>query len=39
MHFDGRPSVSSVGDLILNGWLDSCKELDDELKPYWIHRF
>ena len=28
-----------LGDLILNGWPDSCKELDQELKPYWIHRF
>ena len=28
-----------LGDLILNGWLDSCKDLDQELKPYWIHRF
>ena len=26
-------------DLILNGWPDSCKELDQELKPYWIHHF
>ena len=26
-------------DLILNGWPNSCKELEDELKPYWIHRF
>ena len=28
-----------LGDLIINGWLDSCKELENELKPYWIHRF
>ena len=28
-----------LGDLILNGWPDSCKELENELKPYWIHRF
>ena len=28
-----------LGDLILNGWPDSCKELDQELKPYWIHHF
>ena len=28
-----------LGDLILNGWPDSCKDLDQELKPYWIHRF
>ena len=28
-----------LGDLILNGWLNSCKELDQELKPYWIHHF
>ena len=28
-----------LGDLIVNGWPDSCKELEDELKPYWIHRF
>ena len=28
-----------LGDLILNGWLDSCKDLDQELKPYWVHRF
>ena len=28
-----------LGDLILNGWPNSCKELEDELKPYWIHRF
>ena len=28
-----------LGDLILNGWPDSCKELEDELKPYWIHHF
>ena len=26
-------------DLIVNGWPDTCKELDKELKPYWIHRF
>ena len=25
-----------LGDLILNGWPNSCKELDQELKPYWI---
>ena len=28
-----------LGELILNGWLDSCKDLDQELKPYWIHHF
>ena len=28
-----------LGNLILNGWLDSCKDLDQELKPYWIHHF
>ena len=28
-----------LGDLILNGWPDSCKELEKELKPYWIHCF
>ena len=28
-----------LGDLILNGWPDSCKDLDQELKPYWIHCF
>ena len=28
-----------LGDLIVNGSPDSCKELDKELKPYWIHRF
>ena len=28
-----------LGDLILNGWPDSCKELDPELKHYWIHHF
>ena len=28
-----------LGDLILNGRPDSCKELDQELKPYWIHCF
>ena len=28
-----------LGDLILNGWPDSCKELDQELKSYWIHHF
>ena len=27
------------GDLILSRWPDSCKELEDELKTYWIHRF
>ena len=26
-----------LGDLILNGWPDSCKDLDQELKPYWVH--
>ena len=28
-----------LGDLILNGWPESCKELDPEIKPYWIHHF
>ena len=28
-----------LGDLILNGWPNSCKDLEDELKPYWIHIF
>ena len=28
-----------LGDLILNGWPDSCTDLDQELKPYWIHCF
>ena len=28
-----------LGDLILNGWPDSCKDLDPELKPHWIHHF
>ena len=28
-----------LGDLILNGWPESCKELEEELKPYWIHCF
>ena len=28
-----------LGDLILNGWPDSCKDLDQKLKPYWIHHF
>ena len=28
-----------LGNLILNGWPNSCKELEEELKPYWIHRF
>ena len=28
-----------LGDLILNGWPDSCKDLDQELKPYWVHHF
>ena len=28
-----------LGNLILNGWPDSCKDLDQELKPYWIHHF
>ena len=23
-----------LGDLIVNGWPDSCKELDKEVKPY-----
>ena len=27
------------GDLILNGWPDYCKDLDQELKPYWIYHF
>ena len=28
-----------LGNLILNGWPDSYKDLDQELKPYWIHHF
>ena len=28
-----------LGDLIFNGWPNSCRELDQELKPYWIHHF
>ena len=28
-----------LGDLILSGWPDSCKDLDQELKPYWVHHF
>ena len=28
-----------LGDLIVNGWPNSCKELENKLKPYWIHRF
>ena len=29
-----------LGDLILNGWPESSKDLNiQELKPYWIHRF
>ena len=35
----GDPVSVLLGDLILNGWPDSCKELEDELKPYWIHGF
>ena len=31
------PMSVLLGDLILNGWPDSCKDLDQELKPYWIH--
>ena len=31
--------VSVLLDLILNGWPNSCRELDQELKPYWIHCF
>ena len=31
------PVSMLLGDLILNGWPDSCKDLDQELKPYWIH--
>ena len=34
-----NPVSVLLGDLILNGWPDSCKELEQELKPYWIHRF
>ena len=33
------PILILLGDLILNGWPNSCKELEEELKPYWIHRF
>ena len=29
--------VSILLDLILNGCPDSCKDLDQELKPYWVH--
>ena len=28
-----------LGDLILNRWPESSKELEEELKPYWIHHF
>ena len=28
-----------LGDLILNAWPESCKDFDQELKPYWIHCF
>ena len=28
-----------LGDLIVNGWPNTCKELENKLKPYWIHRF
>ena len=35
----GDPVSILLGDLILNGWPNSSKELEDELKPYWIHRF
>ena len=28
-----------LGNLILNVWPESCKELEEELKPYWIHCF
>ena len=28
-----------LGDLIVNRWPDSCKYLENKLKPYWIHRF
>ena len=33
------PIFVLLGDLILNGWPESCKDLDQELKPYWIHHF
>ena len=33
------PRSVLLGDLILNGWPESCKDLDQELKPYWIHHF
>ena len=35
----GDPVSLLLGDLILNGWPDSCKDLEEEPKPYWIHRF
>ena len=34
-----EPVSVLFGNLILNGWPDSYKELDQELKPYWIHCF
>ena len=33
------PASVLLGDLILNGWPDSCKNLDQELKLYWVHHF
>ena len=34
-----NPISVLLGDLMLNGWPNSCKELDQELKPYWVHQF
>ena len=33
------PASVLLRDLILNGWPNSCKDLEQEWKPYWIHRF